>query len=178
MLKRVKYTYVLGILLWVLPSGCKTGLYTDGHWPQLINNIESKYPNVNTISTRELEQWLTDPQRQAPILLDIRSRSEYDVSHLKNAYYAETIQLAQQALGSRPKTDPIVVYCSVGYRSAIIAEELQQQGYTNVTNYVGSIFEWANAGYPVYQQDQPAQRVHPYDQTWGVYLEEDLHPDE
>ena len=38
----------------------------------------------------------------------------------------------------------IVVYCSVGYRSEKIAEELDKLGFTNVSNLYGGIFEWIN----------------------------------
>lgn len=38
----------------------------------------------------------------------------------------------------------IVVYCSVSYRSSILARRLQDMGFTNVYNLEGSIFKWAN----------------------------------
>jgi 3-mercaptopyruvate sulfurtransferase SseA len=64
-----------------------------------------------------------------------------------------------------------VVYCSVGYRSARVAHWLGGQGYTNVRNLTGSIFQWANEGRPVFRDDRPTNEVHPYDQRWGLLLE-------
>jgi hypothetical protein len=73
---------------------------------------------------------------------------------------------------------PIVVYCSVGYRSARIAERLREQGFTNASNLEGSIFRWANEGRPVYRDSTEVDAVHPYDRTWGTLLDDRYHADE
>ena len=44
-------------------------------------------------------------------------------------------------------------------------------GYRNVHDLEGSIFEWANLGYPVYRGASPATKVHPYDKKWGALLD-------
>ena len=69
------------------------------------------------------------------------------------------------------KNDPIVVYCSVGYRSARLAHWLAGQGYTTFRNLTGGIFQWANDDRPVFRDDRPVTEVHPYDQRWGLLLE-------
>ena len=53
---------------------------------------------------------------------------------------------------------PIVVYCSVGYRSARVARWLGRQGFTNVRNLDGSLFAWANEGRPMEADGRPVQR--------------------
>jgi 3-mercaptopyruvate sulfurtransferase SseA len=70
-----------------------------------------------------------------------------------------------------PKNAPIVVYGSVGYRSARLAHWLAGQGYTNVRNLSGSIFQWANEDRPLFRDGRPALEVHPYDRRWGLLLE-------
>ena len=74
-------------------------------------------------------------------------------------------------LAARAKNDPIVVYSSVGYRSARLAHWLAGQGYTNVRNLAGSIFQWANEDRPVFRDGRPTTEVHPYDRRWGLLLE-------
>ena len=48
------------------------------------------------------------------------------------------------------------------------------RGFTNVRNLEGSIFEWANQGHPVERAGAPVNEVHPYDESWGTLLREDL----
>jgi 3-mercaptopyruvate sulfurtransferase SseA len=74
-------------------------------------------------------------------------------------------------LAGLPKDTAIVVYSSVGYRSARLAHWLAGQGYTNVRNLSGSIFQWANEDRPVFRDGRPTMEVHPYDRRWGLLLE-------
>ena len=82
---------------------------------------------------------------------------------------------AEEAAGKISKDTPIVTYCSVGYRSSSLADRLQQAGFTNVRQLEGSIFQWANEGRPLFRGDQQVNEVHPYNETWGKYLNKKLH---
>jgi 3-mercaptopyruvate sulfurtransferase SseA len=70
-----------------------------------------------------------------------------------------------------PRDTAIVLYSSVGYRGARVANFLERQGYTQVFNLEGGQFLWANEGHPVFRQDRPTADVHPYDPRWGLLLE-------
>ena len=129
--------------------------------------IREEFPDVRRVSTAELASWQAEP----PVLLDVRETDEYEVSHLRNARRALTEAEAMDALRGVPKDDRIVVYCSVGLRSARLARALQARGFTRVYNLEGSIFQWANEGRPVYRDDQPTSKVHPYDDHWGKLLD-------
>lgn len=129
--------------------------------------IRRKYPKVRTLSTADLALELD--QGRELVLLDVRTAGEFAVSHLPGARQvdpgAETIQgLARDA--------EIVTYCSVGYRSAGLAEKLREQGFANVRNLEGSIFAWFNEGRPVYRKGKRVAEVHPYDAMWGQLLQE------
>lgn len=128
-----------------------------------------KFPTVEWITTEEFARWLEDPAKRQPILLDARSEAEYAVSHLKHSQRIDPNQ-PNLAAFTRSKDTPIVVYCSVGYRSARIAEQLGQAGFSRVYNLEGSIFQWANEGRPVCKDDRPTMLVHPYDALWGRLL--------
>jgi predicted sulfurtransferase len=69
-----------------------------------------------------------------------------------------------------PKDTPIIVYCSVGYRSEKVAEQIIAAGYTQVSNLYGGIFEWVNEEQPVYDTKGKTQKVHAYNKVWGVWL--------
>ena len=105
-------------------------------------------------------------------LFDAREQEEYQVSHIKGARYLGYKDFDPARLGELPKDAPIVLYCSIGYRSEKIGEQLKAMGYTNVYNLYGSIFEWVNAGYPVVDEEgQPTPSVHTYNRKWSKWLE-------
>lgn len=137
-------------------------------WQALNAAIRSRFPDVSRIRTPELAAWLNAPGRRAPRLLDVRERDEYRVSHLAGARQVEPG--SDPATLGLPKDQPIVTYCSVGYRSAAYAQKLRRAGFTDVRNLEGSIFEWANEDRPLVEDEHPAERVHPYNKTWGLLL--------
>lgn len=104
------------------------------------------------------------------ILLDAREREEYAVSHLKGARWVGYKDFDVDALRDLPRSAPIVVYCSVGYRSEKVAEKLLDAGFSDVHNLYGGIFEWVNQGHTVVDAKGVTRRVHAYDRTWGVWL--------
>ncbi len=133
--------------------------------------VRTKFPTVQQLSTKELEAWLQDANRAQPLLLDARAPEEFAVSHLRSAHPMAQMEAVLQEY---PKDQPIVNYCSVGYRSSALSEKLMQRGFTKVYNLEGSIFQWANEGRPIYQGEQSVKQVHPYDAKWGQMLRPEL----
>ena len=164
------------LLLVTALLGTATILHAQGLEWSLVNwKVRHDFPGVPRIDSSQLDQWLRDPHRERPILLDVRTKAEFDVSHIHGAQRLEPGSDA--ATVTAPKRKPIVTYCSVGYRSAALAKKLQEAGFTNVQNMTGSIFDWANQGYPVEQNGRPAQKVHPYNTGWGKLLKKELRAD-
>lgn len=131
--------------------------------------IRGKFPSVKWLTTKQLAQWLAESSKPQPILLDARSKAEYNISHLLQAKRIEPYHPNLEAIASG-KDVPILVYCSVGYRSASVAEQLAQVGFSDVYNLEGSIFQWVNEGRPIYQNECPTTLVHPYNARWGQLL--------
>ena len=132
----------------------------------------AKFPDVKQISTDTLANWLAATNRLAPLLVDVRSVAEFQVSHLRNALHTESVQevKTRAAAGSNRETRPVVVYCAVGYRSSAFVQKLQKAGLTNVFNLDGSIFQWANEGRELFRDNGRVKVVHPYDRKWGRLL--------
>lgn len=143
-------------------------------WAALDQIIQAQFPTVQHLTPEELANWLEQPNRTQPILLDTRLQAEFAVSHLANA---QQIDPKIETFGNLelPLDAPIVTYCSVGYRSAAIAARLQAAGYSNVVNLKGSIFRWANQGRPVYRNGEVVEQVHPYNSLWGKLLDSKFH---
>lgn len=108
------------------------------------------------------------------ILLDARETKEYEVSHIKNAICVGYDQFdLQKTITNLPKDKnaKIVVYCSLGIRSEIVADKLINEGYTNVYNLYGGIFEWKNNNFQV--QDtlgNSTEKVHTFNKDWSKWL--------
>lgn len=103
--------------------------------------------------------------------LDAREKKEYEVSHIKGAIWIGYDDFKMNRLKGVEKTDKIIVYCSVGYRSEKVSEKLITGGYKNVSNLYGSIFEWVNQGRPVYDMaGKVTTKVHAFDREWGRWL--------
>ncbi|TVZ56833.1 rhodanese-related sulfurtransferase [Lutibacter sp. Hel_I_33_5] len=107
------------------------------------------------------------------ILLDAREKKEYKVSHLKNALFVgyDKFNLKKTTKNLPNKNAKIVVYCSLGVRSEIVAEKLKKAGYTNVLNLYGGIFEWKNNGNTVFNsKEKSTEKVHTCTKEWSQWL--------
>ncbi len=123
----------------------------------------------------QLADWLADRQRPAPVLLDVRTPAEWEVSHLPGARRVDPQANAKTAAGDLAKDAPIVTYCAVGYRSGAMAHRLRAAGYTQVQNLEGSIFQWANEHRPLVRMATSALRGFiPMTSFWGRLLEPDV----
>jgi len=107
------------------------------------------------------------------VLLDARPQSEFDVSHIKGAKRIGYKKIDEAALEGIDKNEQIVVYCSIGYRSEKVGEELKGMGFKNVYNLYGSIFEWVNQGNEIVDKNEKTtKKVHTYNKRWSKWVEE------
>ena len=106
-----------------------------------------------------------------PVLfLDAREREEFEVSHLPGAIWIGYDDFKLKRISEVSKDQPIVVYCSVGYRSERITKKLINAGYSKVSNLYGGIFEWTNRGYTVENEGGPIKKVHTYNKDWSRWV--------
>ncbi|MBA2585469.1 MAG: rhodanese-like domain-containing protein [Chthoniobacterales bacterium] len=154
----------------VLVAGIGMSKSESFEWVVLKATLRTKFPNVRWISTEQLASWLADHSRQEPVLLDVRTEAEWNVSHLPGARRVDPGTSAKPALAGVAKDRPIVTYCAVGYRSGAMASTLRRAGYSDVRNLEGSIFQWANEHRPLVRDGEPASQVHPFSTLWGRLL--------
>ncbi|MEG2348673.1 MAG: rhodanese-like domain-containing protein [Clostridia bacterium] len=70
-------------------------------------------------------------ENEQVILIDVRTKSEYDLMHIKNAINIPVTQIEQKIFPIE-QTKPIMVYCSSGSRSKNAIMILNSLGYTNI----------------------------------------------
>ncbi|MGJ8644675.1 MAG: rhodanese-like domain-containing protein [Luteolibacter sp.] len=106
------------------------------------------------------------------VLLDTRQPEEFQTSHLPGAHWIGFKKFKITNLPEIQKDAPIIVYCSVGYRSEKIGDKLKAAGYTNVRNLYGGIFAWANEGRELVDNaGNTTKTVHGYDKKWSKLLD-------
>ena len=121
---------------------------------------------VDVISVSELQNKLDDY-----IILDARELNEFLVSRIPGAVHFGYDDPKWQSLENIAKDQPIVVYCSIGYRSEKIGEKLQKKGFTDVHNLYGSIFEWANQNCIMEDpRGNTVKTVHGYNKKWSKWV--------
>ena len=162
------FRIILGALML---SACGSG---DAEKPGTVNPgfgrlLRVLYRNtVPTVAPAALAHELSLPA--APVLLDARTPPEYQVSHLRGARFVNFATLATATFADLDRQQPVVVYCSVGYRSERLGERLHALGFRQVRNLYGGLFEWVNEGYPVFNAQGRTQNVHPYSPLWSPWL--------
>ena len=79
---------------------------------------------------------------QEVVVVDVRTRKEYDGGHIENA-----VLVPNESIGSEmPETLPdkeatLLIYCRSGRRSKQAAEKLLKLGYQNVYDF-GGVIDW------------------------------------
>lgn len=132
---------------------------------KVASTLNFTVPTINPEGVKKLSDAL---------ILDAREKNEYEVSHLPNAVYIGYDKFEKNVLKNIPSDTPIVVYCSIGYRSEKIGEKLQKLGFKNVYNLYGSIFEWVNQGNQVVDnQGITTKKVHTYNRNWSKWVDGD-----
>ncbi len=144
---------------------------------QLNSKLRAKYTDIDIIGVDEAYQIIhKDAAGEFALIIDARTAKEFAVSHIQGAVNAANAQDAAALLTSLlgdDKSSRILVYCSLGYRSGDLVRKLQENGYTEIINMEGSLFEWVDKGYPVFQGELSVNKVHPYNRWWGRHLRAD-----
>jgi rhodanese-related sulfurtransferase len=131
-----------------------------------VNNTES-IPYISVEELRNLQL------KDSVLILDTREMKEFKVSHIASAKYVGYGRFSSEEISAdiHNKNASIVVYCSLGIRSEEIGEKLKKEGFTNVKNLYGGIFEWKNNNLPIIDSEgKDTENVHVYSKFWGNWL--------
>ncbi|MGG7177780.1 rhodanese-like domain-containing protein [Clostridium paraputrificum] len=94
---------------------------------------------IKSMSQREAKKVL---DKGEAILLDVRTKEEYEEVHIKNSKLIPLRELEDMLETELPDKEKIIlVYCRSGHRSHVAAEILNDFGYKDVYN-IGGIQSW------------------------------------
>jgi len=127
----------------------------------------SEIPDVEIDAARALADSLdaTPSPDDDVVWLDVRDHRERRISILPGALDLETYEDRRDELEGRP----VVVYCTIGYRSGLAARELRRRG-VEAHNLAGGILAWAHADGHVVdgRTGGDTHRVHVYGWRWNL----------
>lgn len=163
----MKPLIIFAFLLFTLPGKTTSQQVDNPAFEALLSTLLDNHDNK--IRVDQLAK-----HYEAYQILDSREKQEFEVSHLKGARWVGSDDFSLERVSELDPNQPIVIYCSIGYRSGKIAQQLAEQGFVQVFNLYGGIFEWRNEGLPVVDANgKSTNDVHAYNAVWGVWLNEE-----
>jgi rhodanese-related sulfurtransferase len=86
---------------------------------------------------------------EAPAIVDVRTRAEFEQSHVPGAVNVPFTSLlfGSPSLPFTPD-EPIVVYCGHGPRARLAAAGLRRRGFRTIRLLAGHMSAWVRAGLP------------------------------
>jgi rhodanese-related sulfurtransferase len=101
--------------------------------------------------------------RANPVLVDVREPREVEVSIIPGAIPKQEFEENRNLYAGRP----VVVYCTIGWRSGLYASRLRREG-ADALNLVGGVLGWAHAGEDFFDGEDATRSLHVYGPTWNL----------
>lgn len=117
------------------------------HSPQFLKLIQDAKQRVKETNVPDVKRRIDAGEKM--VLVDVREDNEWARGHLPGAVHMgrgiieRDIEKSVEDTGTK-----LVLYCGGGFRSALVADNLQKMGYTNVESMDGGWRGWTEAGLP------------------------------
>jgi hydroxyacylglutathione hydrolase len=101
---------------------------------------------TRTWSVQQLKEHL---RTEKPFILDVRDiKNRRAFGHIPDSHHIYVGELPLH-LHEIPVNEPIFVYCDAGYKGSLAASILAQHHYPDVTNILGGMAAWQQAGFKI-----------------------------
>ena len=118
------------------------------HSPQFLKLVNESKTRVKETNVADVKRRMDGGEKF--LLVDVREDSEWANGHLPGAVHMGRGIIERDIETSVPDTSTkMILYCGGGFRSALVADNLQKMGYTNVESMDGGWRGWVIAGLPV-----------------------------
>lgn len=140
MSKRFKSVNIIYLIFAIFLIGLISGCSSKNAKTTKESSTSSEKASFNNITPEEANKRLGS--EKGIILLDVRTKEEYESGHIKDSMLIPVDNLKAEAEDKlKDKDSPIFVYCRSGNRSVTAANILVNLGYKNVHN-LGGINNW------------------------------------
>src|SRR5580698_5473710 len=93
----------------------------------LVNDAKSRIKETDVDGYKRMLE-----QGEPAVLVDVREDHEWSAGHVKGAVHMSKGTIERDVEAKYPDKDTrLVLYCGGGFRSALVADNLQKMGYTN-----------------------------------------------
>ena len=125
------------------------------HSPGFLKLVGDAKERIKEADFREIKRRLDG--REKLTLIDVREDNEWARGRVPGAVHLGKGIIERDIEQAFPdKQAALVLYCGGGFRSALVADNLQKMGYTNVISMDGGWRGWTGAGYPVEKPGETA----------------------
>ncbi len=117
------------------------------HAPKFLQLVNESKAKVKETNVEDVKRRMEAGEKF--LLVDVREDNEWANGHLPGAVHMGRgiIERDIEAAIPDPNTK-MILYCGGGFRSALVADNLQKMGYTNVESMDGGWKGWLAAGLP------------------------------
>ena len=117
------------------------------HAPQFLKLVNEAKQRVKETNVAEVQRRMAGGEKF--LLVDVREDNEWALGHVPGAVHMGRGIIERDIEMKVPETSTkLILYCGGGFRSALVADNLQKMGYTNVESMDGGWRGWVEAGLP------------------------------
>jgi rhodanese-related sulfurtransferase len=117
------------------------------HSPQFLKLVNEAKKQVKETNVADVKRRMDSGEKF--LLVDVREDNEWEKGHLPGAVHMGRGVIERDIETQVPETPTkMILYCGGGFRSALVADNLQKMGYTNVESMDGGWKGWVAAGLP------------------------------
>ena len=118
------------------------------HTSAFINLVDKIKFQIKELTVANLNKKINSQQEF--YLIDVRERDEFQQGSIAPAIHLSKGVIERDIEKYIPDFEAqIIVYCSGGFRSCLVADNLQKMGYCHVSSLQGGLRAWLEAGYPL-----------------------------
>jgi len=112
---------------------------------KLVNDAKSRVKEIDIAGYQKMVA-----SSEPHILVDTREESEWNAGHVQGAMHLSKGVIERDIETKVPdKSAKLVLYCGGGFRSALVADNLQQMGYTHAISLDGGWRALKESGLPL-----------------------------
>lgn len=117
------------------------------HAPQFLRLVNEAKKKIKETNVPDVKRRIDAGEKL--LLVDVREDNEWANGHIPGAVHLGRGVIERDIEQRVPDTGTkLILYCGGGFRSALVADNLQKMGYHNVESMDGGWRGWLEAGLP------------------------------